>query len=236
MTDLLIPCLTGTRNSSLTACHAPVRDHAPELKVISNVMLALCLVAVVARFAYKIFFSSVELGVDDWIVLAAAVTAVGSVIMSNCGTIPNGLGKDIWTVEPEKITLLLKYFYMMAWLYFLQTALVKLSLITFFIRIFPSKGVQQLLWGTFIFVCVWGLAIIFLAVFQCQPISYFWTKWDGLHEGTCLDANSISWANAGIGIAIDLWILAIPLWQLRSLQIHWKKKIGVAMMFSVGTL
>jgi hypothetical protein len=156
--------------------------------------------------------------------------------MSHCGTIPNGLGKDIWTVEPEKITLLLKYFYMMAWLYFLQTALVKLSLITFFIRIFPSKGVQQLLWGTFIFVCVWGLAIIFLAVFQCQPISYFWTKWDGLHEGTCLDANSISWANAGIGIAIDLWILAIPLWQLRSLQIHWKKKIGVAMMFSVGTL
>lgn len=236
LTKLTNPHGTGTRNSSLTACNAPIRDHAPELKVISNVMLVLCLVAVAARFGYKIILSSVDLGVDDWTVLVAAITAIPSIVIANHGTIPNGLGKDIWTVEPEKITLLLQYFYMMAWLYFLQTALVKLSFITFFIRIFPSKGVQRLLWGTFILVCVWGIAFILTAVFQCQPVSYFWTKWDGLHEGTCLDANAISWANAGMGIAIDIWIVAIPLWQLRSLQLHWKKKVGVAMMFCVGAL
>jgi hypothetical protein len=31
-------------------------------------------------------------------------------------------------------------------------------------------------------------------------------------------------------------MLGIPLWQIRSLKLHWKKKIGVAMMFFVGTL
>lgn len=39
-----------------------------------------------------------------------------------------------------------------------------------------------------------------------------------------------------MSIALDLWILAIPLWQLRSLKMHWKKKVGVALMFCVGTL
>lgn len=199
-------------------------------------MLTLCLVAVTARFGYKIFLSSVDLGLDDWTVLVAALSAIPSIVIANYGTIPNGLGKDIWTVEPEKITNLLRHFYTMSWLYFLQTTLVKLSFITFFVRIFPSKDVQRLLWGTFIFVSMWGVAFVLAAIFLCRPISYFWTKWDGLHEGTCLNANTLSWANAGMGITIDLWIVAIPLWQLRSVNLHWKKKIGVAMMFCVGAL
>lgn len=39
-----------------------------------------------------------------------------------------------------------------------------------------------------------------------------------------------------MSIALDVWMLAIPLWQLRGLKLHWKKKIGVAAMFIVGTL
>uniref|UniRef100_A0A8H7NJ48 CFEM domain-containing protein n=1 Tax=Bionectria ochroleuca TaxID=29856 RepID=A0A8H7NJ48_BIOOC len=79
-----------------------------------------------------------------------------------------------------------------------------------------------------------GVGFVFLTIFQCQPISYFWQKWDGLHDGTCLDANTIAWANASSGIALDVWILAIPLLQLRKLQLKWKKKIGVVLMFLVG--
>lgn len=220
----------------MTSCHAPIRDHAPELRVIANVMLALCLIFVAGRFGYKIFISSMDLGLDDWTVLAATLSAIPSIVITNVGTIPNGLGKDIWTVQPERITNVLRYFYVMAWLYFLQTTLVKLSFITFFVRIFPTKGVQRLLWGTFIFVSAWGVAFVVTAIFQCRPISYFWTKWDGTQDGHCLDANSISWANAGMGIALDIWILAIPLWQLRDLKLHWKKKLGVAFMFCIGAL
>jgi hypothetical protein len=130
---------------------------------------------------------------------------------------------------------MLKFFYVMASLYFTQLTLLKLTLIFFYIRVFPSKPVQRLLWGTVIFVTLWGLTFVCLAIFQCQPISYFWTHWDGLHEGHCLDINAITASNAGISIALDLWILGIPLWQLWGLKMHWKKKVGVAVMFCVGT-
>lgn len=199
-------------------------------------MVIITALFVITRFVYKIFFAKIDLGKDDWIVLATMISTTPSAIITVHGMTANGLGRDIWTLTATQITHVLRYFYIMAWLYFTQVMLVKLSFITFYMRIFPAKGVQRVLWATFIFTVLWGVAFILTAVFQCKPISYFWTKWDGLHEGTCLSTNAISWSNAAINIALDLWILAVPLWQLRELHLHWKKKIGVAFMFCIGTL
>jgi hypothetical protein len=77
---------------------------------------------------------------------------------------------------------------------------------------------------------------VLVAIFQCNPINYFWLKWDGEHKGQCLNINPITWANAIISISLDIWMHAIPLWQLKRLKLGWKKKTGVAAMFFVGTL
>lgn len=113
---------------------------------------------------------------------------------------------------------MLRFFYIMASLYFTQLTLLKLTLIFFYIRVFPAAPVQRLLWGTVAFVVAWGFAFVIVAIFQCQPIHYFWNKWDGLHHGKCLQINAITASNAGISIALDLWILGIPLWQLWGLE------------------
>lgn len=46
---------------------------------------------------------------------------------------------------------MLHLFYFMAWLYFLQLALLKASLLFFYLKIFPNKIVRWLLWGTLVF-------------------------------------------------------------------------------------
>lgn len=191
---------------------------------------------VVLRIAYKLFVIKLDVGLDDWFILATMLTATPSAFITAYGTTANGLGRDIWTLTAEQITHVLRYFYIIAILYFLEAALVKLSIICFYMRIFPAQRTRRLLWATFIFTVLWGIAFIFAAIFQCQPVSYFWTKWDGLHEGSCVDANAIAWSHAAMNIALDLWTLAIPLWELRKLQLHWKKKVGVALMFGVGVL
>lgn len=190
---------------------------------------------ITTRFAYKTC-SHAELGLDDWLILATMITAIPSAVVTKYGSVPNGLGQDIWTLNPQQITNVVKFFYMMAWLYFLQTALLKLSFISFYMRIFPALRIRRLLWGTFLLTALWGFAFVITSIFQCRPISYFWTNWDGMHVGSCADPNAISWSNAAMSIALDLWILAVPMWQLRSLKMHWKKKISVALMFCVGTL
>lgn len=198
-------------------------------------MLTLASAFVLLRFAFKALFSRMDFGYDDWCVLITLFSAIPSAIATVYGTVKHGLGQDIWALAPEEITEMLKWFYIMAPLYFLQVTLLKLSLIFFYIRVFPAKEVQRLLWGTVIFVVLWGFAFIVTAIFQCQPIHYFWVKWDGLHEGKCLNTNAIASSNAGISVVLDLWILGIPLWQLWGLKLHWKKKVAVALMFCLGT-
>ncbi|KAL5394118.1 hypothetical protein PMIN06_008614 [Paraphaeosphaeria minitans] len=230
-----IPDQLAIKNSSLTTCGAPVRNRGPKYIVLSNTMFSISTGFVVGRIAFKILVSRVDIGMDDWTVLATMMISIPSAIVTVYGTVANGLGQHIWTLTPYEITSMLKYFFVMAVLYFTQTALLKLCLVFFYIRVFPSQGVQRLLWATVIFVIAWGLTFVLAGIFQCTPVHYFWNKWDGLHEGHCVDINAITVTHAAISIALDVWILAIPMWQLRQLRMHWKKKMGVGLMFCVGT-
>lgn len=222
-------------NITQTACGQPVRDKGKEYNVVSITLGVISAVVLLVRLGYKIFIARLDLGLDDWFILATVVTGVPTTIITSLGSIPNGLGRDIWTLEPTQVTNFIHYFYFMSWLYFLDLALLKTSLLFFYLRIFPKRPIRILLWCTVAFNAVWGVLFALLIAFECKPISYFWTYWDGEHVGTCLDTNAIAWANAGISIAEDIWMLAIPLSQLRSLQLHWKKKVGVAIMFCTGT-
>jgi hypothetical protein len=176
------------------------------------------------------------MAMDDWLILATTVSGAPSTYIGVHGTTANGLGKDVWTLPYANITAFGRFFYVLVVLYFAQIALLKMSMLFFYLRIFPSTGTRKVLWATVVFNALFGIIFVFVAIFQCKPVSYFWTKWDGEHQGSCIDMNSMGWAHAGINIALDLWMLAIPLSQLPGLNLNWKKKVGVAIMFSVGTL
>lgn len=70
----------------------------------------------------------------------------------------------------------------------------------------------------------------------CQPMSMSWDQWDHEHKGHCGDINMMAFANAGISIVLDFLMLALPISQVWQLQMGYKKKLGVALMFSVGLL
>ncbi|KUI55538.1 hypothetical protein VP1G_02965 [Cytospora mali] len=221
-------------NITETTCGKPVRDKGQQYNVVSITLGVISAAVLLVRLGYKLFIAHTDLGLDDWFIVATVITGVPTTIITSLGSIPNGLGRDIWTLEPRQITNFIHYFYFMSWLYFLDLALMKTSLLFFYLRIFPKKPIRILLWCTIAFNAVWGVTFALILAFDCQPISYFWTYWDGEHVGTCLNTNAIGWANAAISIAEDIWMLAIPLSQLRSLQLHWKKKVGVAIMFCTG--
>ncbi|EYB21256.1 hypothetical protein FG05_30714, partial [Fusarium graminearum] len=62
----------------------------------------------------------------------------------------------------------------------------------------------------------WGLDDLFIGLSMLMAIP-------------CMVINSGS-----INIALDVWILSIPLSQLKKMNLDWRKKIGVGIMFSVG--
>lgn len=227
---------TEAQNSSLADCGAPIRGHSQQFVTLSITLTVVAGVFVAIRFGYKLTAPTIKIDIDDWLVLAAMLSFIPAPVVAVHGTTANGFGKDIWALSPQHITTITRLCYILGPLYFLQTVLVKLAIIGFYLRIFPMRETQRLLWGTFIFTIAWGIVFVIVGIFPCTPISYFWNQWDGLHKGKCMDINAILWSHASFSVALDLWMLAVPLWQLRSLQLHWKRKVGVAFMFSVGTL
>lgn len=149
--------------------------------------------------------------------------------------VPNGLGKDVWTVPFDHITNFVRWLYALELLYFLQVALLKLTLLLFFLRIFPKPSIRRVLWATVAFNIACGFAFVVVSIFQCQPISYYWTSWDKEGKGKCININALAWSNAGMSIALDVWMLAVPLYEIFHLQLSWRKKISVTLMFCVGT-
>ncbi|KAH8688533.1 hypothetical protein BGZ61DRAFT_353966 [Ilyonectria robusta] len=223
-----------TKNATMTFCSASIRHHSVNYAVVTGVLAVISGLFIIQRFALKLY-SRLDVGPDDWFTLICAFVSIPITVLAIHGLVPNGMGRDIWTLEFAKIYNFGKYFLIMEVIYFAEIALLKIAMLFFYLRIFPSKLIRRALWGTIILNSLFGILFAIITIFQCKPISYSWQLWDGEHQGQCLDINAIAWSNAAISITLDIWMIAIPMVQIHSLHLNWKKKVAVGGMFCVGT-
>ena len=189
------------------------------------------------RLIFKRFYGpTVKLGADDWVICGALAIGLPCIVINITGLSAHGLGRDSWTLPLEEVSTFAFYFYVLEVLYLAEIALIKLSLSIFYLHVFPGTTIKHLLLATAIFNVAFGVAFPVAAIFQCTPVHYYWTRYSSTRSGSCIDIGAFGWANASLSVAVDLWMLVIPLSQVPRLRLHWVKKIGVAIMFFVGTL
>lgn len=66
---------------------------------------------VLLRLGFRAFVSKVTLEADDWAVFASLLVGLPGTILICVGTIPNGVGRDIWTLTFDQITMFGLWFY-----------------------------------------------------------------------------------------------------------------------------
>lgn len=196
-------------------------------------------VLLVTRLIYKQFLSAKgRLDSADWTILAATLLCLPSIAV-NVSMARNGLGKDVWGVSPHDLKTFGLYFYVVQILYPILMGLIKISLTLFYLTLFPSRSIRLLLWITVVAHVLMTVAFPFTIILQCLPISYQREKYDlqepGQAHGHCINMNASGWVNAATTLASDVWLIAIPLSQIRKLTLHWKKKVGATLMFLTGT-
>ncbi|WQF86656.1 hypothetical protein CDEST_11670 [Colletotrichum destructivum] len=147
-----------------------------------------------------------------------------------------GLGQDTWMVAPDDITKILLIFFIEEIFYIIVICATKISIIIFYLRIFFEPWVRKICHALFAGTIVFGTAYMFHAVFANQPISYSWTFWDGLHEGTRGNLLLITFLYSGINIGLDLTLILLPVTQFFSVSWTLRKKIGTSLIFLVGLI
>ncbi|OLN83402.1 hypothetical protein CCHL11_03138 [Colletotrichum chlorophyti] len=137
-------------------------------------------------------------------------------------------GHDDTSIVFAFLLLVLEIFYVVS------LAVIKASILFFFLRIFPERGFRRTLWMVQALNLLIAIAFLIFFCAQCQPFSYFWNQWDGEHQGKCAGFNKAGLTHVALNIALDIIMLVLPLTQIYKLQMDRRKKIGVMAMFLVG--
>ncbi|KAJ9629141.1 hypothetical protein H2204_008930 [Knufia peltigerae] len=172
-------------------------------------------------------------GWDDVVVAVATLLMIGNAI---CNPISRsfGYGRDTWRLPFDHTKTVEMLFYIGGILYAVGVSATKIAFLLFYIRLFPSPILRRVAFPLLAITLLHGLIFTFLFIFQCSPVSYAWTQWDGTGKGMCLDFDLGAVLHAITNILLDFLIFALPITQLWKLNLSHKKKIQVLSMFCVG--
>ena len=112
--------------------------------------------------------------------------------------------------------------------------IIKVSILFFYLRVFPRRYFRIQCWLVLGFCLITTVVFALVSVFQCQPVSYVWNK--DVRPGKCLNYNTVAWFHAGMNILQDIIIVVLPIQELRTLQLSFRKRLGLYAMFGVGSM
>ncbi|KAJ5435235.1 hypothetical protein N7491_005830 [Penicillium cf. griseofulvum] len=202
-------------------------DFGPALWVVNTIFIVLATFAVVARFTAR-RLRKLSLGADDWIMCVALFwdwILYGLFV----GCRINGLGKHRATLSPETIAIFSELLYFFQIFYVLGPPSVKLALLFLYRRIFEHSSFLRIVNGMIVLISIWAIVMTFLAIFNCNPISAFWTM-----EGTCFDFKQFAIGYAIVNIITDFAVWLMPIPKVWNIQLPKPQKIALSLIFALG--
>ncbi|KAK4495211.1 hypothetical protein PRZ48_013540 [Zasmidium cellare] len=225
---------------SKDTCGATSRNESGVTRRVTWVFFGFAVLFVVARaVARPQKLKGSGYGTDDWTILVCMALLLVLNVLAQTMT-DHGLGADNYTLPADDITDMLKQFYVFEIFYTLIVMTTKVSILQLYLRIWTEEAVS--LWfrrtcWSFIWILISTMfAFVVSLIFQCSPVSYAWTDWDGLHHGHCINRAGQIYALGAINIAYDVFVFVLPLHNFLKLNISWRRKMGVCLIFMVGLL
>ncbi|KAE8139007.1 hypothetical protein BDV38DRAFT_270203 [Aspergillus pseudotamarii] len=115
--------------------------------------------------------------------------------------------------------------------YILAPPTVKLSLLLLYRRIFVSSRFLNIVYAIGTIISVWAIIMTFLAIFNCKPISAFWTG-----QGKCIPFKQFAVGYAIVNITTDLAVWLMPIPNMWKLQLPTAQKVALTLIFVLGLL
>ncbi|KAL4956114.1 hypothetical protein BDW69DRAFT_181913 [Aspergillus filifer] len=216
-----------------TLCGIPPRKRQGTQIAVGTTFIVLTTLVVALRIAGRPPCSD-SFGIDDAIGLITYCTAMVDTAVMLAG-VKVGWGTDMWALNKQDIIQQMKLFYIGIIYFYFSVSISKLAILFFYLRIFTTQTFKKVTYGLIALCSAYAIAVIFQSAFDCSPPSYFWTRFDGVSQGTCLPYAAFK-VMPPINIALDVVVMVLPLPLLLRLNLPWAKKLRVISMFSVGIL
>ncbi|KAK3321791.1 hypothetical protein B0H66DRAFT_180863 [Apodospora peruviana] len=191
-----------------------------------------------ARF--KIIYSP---GWDDLFVVLSLLTTTMGVICIIVAT-NTGMGQHIVLLAPDVISNYLHIFYIMNATYCMSTALIKMSLLLQYLRLYrPGTALYNICRGLLVFIALWGIAYSIMAWVPCVPVPTYWTHlYNPTEEVKCYAYGSqlvsvftaTYESHAALNLVLDLLVMALPIPLYFQVDTPLKTKMGLVAIIVMG--
>ncbi|PMD24451.1 hypothetical protein NA56DRAFT_740853, partial [Hyaloscypha hepaticicola] len=145
----------------------------------------------------------------------------------------HGFGKHFWDVPVLSLVILGKARYYVASInYALIQNFAKFSILLLYLRIFLGDRFRLVLKITMGWMVCHTTSFVIAVVFQCVPLQAIW---DHTITGRCLNMNTLTITGAAFSILEDIFIMLLPISELKGLNLTLHKRIALCFMFAIGS-
>ncbi|KAA8902684.1 hypothetical protein FN846DRAFT_74884 [Sphaerosporella brunnea] len=212
-------------------------NHGSTLFVANVALAAATLLVVLARFWTRIFVAG-GVGADDVTIGAAMIVVAGSTVFNCFGVKEAGIGKHFYDLSVAEVGNLLKFTFALPLVYTLGVAILKISILLFYRRLFGHrKRLQRIVLAFIAFQLVFAVASVFAYAFMCAPVHAYWTL--ELHAHACPTFKTtlaMYMTLRSVTVACDVALLLLPMRMVWDLKIPQRQRLGLAALFGLGLL
>lgn len=115
----------------------------------------------------------------------------------------------------------------------MSLACTKMSILVLYLRIMPTGPMRTATIVLMVIVMICNIWVFIGAFIGCIPLA---KNWDPSLPGTCFGSLVLPLSNSILHIITDFMIFALPIPVLVKLKMHFRKKVGLVLVFSVGFL
>ncbi|CAN8106073.1 unnamed protein product [Discula destructiva] len=118
--------------------------------------------------------------------------------------------------------------------YALAMGWTKIAIVFLYFRILEGRKSRFILWATQAAILLVMCSFIIALGNACKPIWAYWAFSFDVANATCLDLWDWGGYYTGLNLALDIWMIVVPVYTISKLKMDKKAKMGVIAMFCLG--
>ncbi|KAF2869475.1 hypothetical protein BDV95DRAFT_101380 [Massariosphaeria phaeospora] len=205
-------------------------SQAVALIVVSALFPALSVVAVCLRI-YARRLKGTKLDWSDYAIFFTLLNALLNAIACIIGAVACGIGLPLSELTPKLRVRFMKILFVTQFFYVFTVWSVKVSVLIFYKKVFETPRFRRWVNSTLWLLLAWIIAFFFVTLFQDKPIR---RNWEG--EGTTINWQIFYIVCIASDVALDIFILCLPLPVIHRLRISRKKRWLVSGVFWLGAV
>ncbi|KAF2805468.1 uncharacterized protein BDZ99DRAFT_574397 [Mytilinidion resinicola] len=175
----------------------------------------------------------IPLQVNDYAILAALALTVANIGVLGA-SVRHGMGVNIAKVGPEDLVTFVKLQTVITVTWEWAIFAIRISILDLYIKIFRIPWFIKVCYAYLAFQVAFILSMFLTTMLLCRPFRYQWDK--TVPGGVCGDLIASYYATHITILLTDVITAVLPIPVLWKLNMNTRKKIGISLMFMLGTV